>query len=98
MSKTISKKIDEDEIIVFPYTLEVSSPGIERALKRPEHYLWAMGKVVEIDIGDKKIKGYIRNTKKEGVIVATDLGENLIPYNSIVKAKVVEDLEYGKRR
>ncbi len=98
VSKLISRKIDSDQIIIFPYTLEVSSPGIERSLKRPEHYQWAAGKLVEIDVGERKIKGYIRDTEKDGVIVATDVGENLVPYSSIVKAKVVEDLEYGKRR
>jgi ribosome maturation factor RimP len=98
VSKLISKKIDNDQIIIFPYTLEVSSPGVERFLKRPEHYRWAAGKLVEIDVGEKKIKGYIRHTEEDGVIVATDVGENLVPYSSIVRAKVVEDLEYGKRR
>jgi ribosome maturation factor RimP len=98
VSKIISRKIRESEIITFPYTLEVSSPGIERPLKRPEHYRWAIGKLVQIDMGGKKIKGYLRNIKKNGVVVATDRGENLLPYASIIKAKVVEDLEYGKPR
>ena len=98
VSNIISKEIDEEEIMPFSYTLEVSSPGIERPLKRPEHYLWAIGKFVEIDTGSEKIKGYIRNTQRDGVIVATERGENVISYASIVKAKVVEDVEYGKRR
>ncbi len=98
VSNMISKQIDESEVMVVRYTLEVSSPGIERPLKRPEHYVWAMGKLVEIDVGDKKIRGYLRNTEKDGVVVATDRGENLVPYSAIVKAKVVEDIEYGKRR
>ncbi len=98
VSNIISKQIDESEVMVARYTLEVSSPGIERPLKRPEHYVWAMGKLVEIDVGDKKIRGYLRNTEKDGVVVATDRGENLVPYSAIVKAKVVEDIEYGKRR
>lgn len=98
VSNMLSKEIDEEEIMPFSYTLEVSSPGIERPLKRPEHYLWALGKLVEIDTHDKKIKGYIRDTERDGVIVATDHGENMILYSSIVKAKVVEDVQYGKRR
>jgi len=36
VSTIISKEIDEEEIMTFPYTLEVSSPGIERPLKRPD--------------------------------------------------------------
>lgn len=98
VSNIISKKIDDSDYISSPHALEVSSPGIERPLKRPEHYQWAMGKLVEIVVADKKIKGYIRNTEKNGVVVATDLGENLVPYASILKAKLVENLEYGKRR
>ncbi len=98
VSTMISKMIDDSDVVTFPYTLEVSSPGIERSLKRPEHYRWAMGKLVEIDIGDKKIKGYIRSIKDNGVVVATDLGEDLVPYSTVIKAKVVEDIEYGKRR
>ena len=98
VSNIISKEIDEEEIMPFSYTLEVSSPGIERPLKRPEHYLWAMGKLVEIDTGSEKIKGYIRSTQGDGVIVATERGENVISYASIIKAKVVEEIEYGKRR
>ncbi len=98
VSNIISKEIDEEEIMAFSYTLEVSSPGIERPLKRPEHYLWAMGKLVEIDTRDKKIRGYIRHTERDGVIVATDHGENVISYASIVNAKVVGDVEYDKRR
>jgi ribosome maturation factor RimP len=98
VSKMISEKIDDSDFITSSYRLEVSSPGIERFLKRPEHYLWARGKFVQIDVGNQKIEGYIRSTEKDGVVVATDLGENLIHYTSIIKAKVVEELEYDKPR
>jgi len=96
VSTIISKKIDD--AMAFRYTLEVSSPGIGRPLKRPEHYQWAMGKLVEIDVGNRKIKGYVRNIKDNGVVVATDVGEDLVLYSNVIKAKVVEDLEYDKRR
>ncbi|MBA7515219.1 Ribosome maturation factor RimP [subsurface metagenome] len=98
VSRMISETIDDSDVIIFPYSLEVSSPGVERSLKRSEHYLWAVGKLVEIDTGDKKIRGYLRNIKKNGIMVATDLGENFVPFASILKTKVVEELEYGKRR
>ena len=75
----------------FPYTLEVSSPGVERILKKPEHYAWAIGNVVEIDTGQEKIKGYLRGTKKNGVIVASGKDERTIPYASIKRANVVEE-------
>ena len=98
VSPIISKALDEAEVVTYTYTLEVSSPGIDRHLKHPEHYQWAVGKLIELDVGSKKIKGYLRSTAQDGIVIATDQGENHIPYTSIVKAKVAEELEYGKRR
>lgn len=98
VSKILSRDLDNTDLFSSSYTLEVSSPGIERYLKRPEHYAWAAGKHVEIDVGDKKITGFIRGIEKSGVVIATNSGEELIPFNRIVKARVVEEISYGKRR
>lgn len=98
VSRLISRDLDSEGIFEGQYTIEVSSPGVERALRRQEHYVWAIGKFIEVDCGDKKLRGYLRRAQGTHIIVATDLGENTIPYASIVKAKVVEELEYDKRR
>jgi ribosome maturation factor RimP len=99
VSNLISRELDNLDTIDSPYTLEVSSPGIERPLKRPEHFSWAIGKMVKVDIGEKKIKGYLRAADNEGIVVAGDSGEEkVIPYASILKAKVVEESIYGKSR
>ena len=97
VSNAISRELDASELIHFPYTLEVSSPGIQRMLKRPEHYCWAIGNVVEIDTGESKIRGYLRGTKSDGIVVASEGHENIIPYSSIKKARVVEEIVHGKR-
>ncbi len=98
VSNLIAQELNSLDIFNAPYTLEVSSPGIERPLKRPEHYKWAIGKLIEIDAGSKKIRGYLRNIQEDGVVVGTESGESLIPYVSISKAKVIEEIIYGKRR
>jgi len=97
-SMKISEILDNLDLIVSPYTLEVSSPGIERELKRPEHYKWAVGKFAEVILKDQRIRGYIRNAEESGVIIAASGAESLIPYSSILRAKVIEEIEYGKRR
>jgi len=79
-------------------SLEVSSPGIERILTRPEHYQWARGKMAELTLNDRKIRGYIRGEDNEGVKIFTKDGEIFIHYNEIINAKVVEEISYGKRR
>lgn len=98
VSKLIARALDQSDLVTFAYILEVSSPGIARHLIRPEHFVWAQGKIVEIDTGDRKIRGYLRQTKQDGVLIATDDGESAIPYSSVLRAKVVEELDYGKRR
>ncbi len=98
VSKSIARALDQSDLVTFAYILEVSSPGIARHLTRPEHFVWAQGKIVEIDTRDRKISGYLRQTKQDGVLIATDNGESAVPYSSVVRAKVVEELDYGKRR
>lgn len=96
ISGAISRELDGADLIVSRYTLEVSSPGVERVLKRPEHYRWAMGKVVEIDTDEERMKGYLRAADDAGVTVTAGEGEKRIAYRSIKKAKVVEELGHGK--
>lgn len=96
VSGAISRQLDSADLIMSRYTLEVSSPGVERVLKRPEHYRWAIGKVVEIDTGEERTRGYLRAADDAGVTVTAGAGEKEIAYGSIKKAKVVEELGNGK--
>ena len=98
VSKKIMSVLDRDEELPGSYALEVSSPGIERQLKHPKHFEWAVGNMIEVSVGKKKIRGFLRDSRPRGIVVATDGGEQFIEFISIVKAKVVEDLVYGKRR
>ncbi len=96
-SNALSRALDESDIINVPYTLEVSSPGIERPLKKPQHFTWATGNVVEIDTGTERIRGFLRGIKKDGIIIALGRDEKTIPYGSIKKAKVIEETIHDKQ-
>jgi ribosome maturation factor RimP len=98
ISSALSQELDKLDLIKSNYTLEVSSPGINRPLKRPEHYRWALGMQVEIDLAAEKIKGYLRNVDENGILVASPAGERTIPFPAIIKAKVMEEIQYDKRR
>lgn len=98
MSNAISEELDRENLIDFHYTLEVSSPGIERHLKKPEHFLWARGKQAEIMLKDQKIKGFIRDANEDTVTIVQDSGEIIIKLPEIMKAKIIEELNYGKRK
>ncbi|MBP1931529.1 ribosome maturation factor RimP [Ammoniphilus resinae] len=48
VSEKLSKKLDEIDPIPTAYFLEVSSPGIERPLKKPKDFEWAVGKRISL--------------------------------------------------
>ncbi|MEZ5208960.1 MAG: ribosome maturation factor RimP [Acidimicrobiales bacterium] len=43
-TKAISRALDEEDPLAGRYTLEVSSPGLERPLRRPDHFVGAVGR------------------------------------------------------
>ncbi len=98
VSNAISRELDNNNLIDFPYTLEVSSPGIERPLSRPEHFKWALGKFIEVVLSDNRVCGHIREARNDGVLLALKSGEVLIPYHKILRAKTLEEFYNGKRR
>lgn len=48
VSRLLDPELDEENLISDPYTLEVSSPGLNRILKRPRDFIFAKGKEVEL--------------------------------------------------
>ena len=72
VSRAIDPLIDELNPIKSPYTLEVSSPGIERVLRRNEHFERYLDSEVEVSLfrpinGEKKIKGILNGFNDEKV-------------------------------
>jgi ribosome maturation factor RimP len=98
VSSQLSPTLDRADLIPSSYTLEVSSPGINRTLKKLEHYQWALGKIAEIDLGKSRVRGHLRNVSEGGVTIATGSGEKYIAFSAIVRARVMEEIEHGKRR
>ena len=96
VSEEISRALDLKDPIPGRYTLEVSSPGLERSLRSPEHYQRSMGdkaviKTTEIVVGNShRIEGTIREAEPEHVVL--ELEDELtveVPYERIKSAKTV---------
>lgn len=68
-TETVSALLDRDDALVpGPYSLEVTSPGVERPLRRPVHYRRALGETVTVKI--RPADGLPRRVR--GVLVAAD--------------------------
>ena len=68
VSRAISRHLDEEDPIPGSYTLEVSTPGLERKLRRPEHFKGAVGESVKI----KLLPGAPGERRSDGELTAAD--------------------------
>ena len=74
LSRTISHVFDEDDPVAGRYTLEVSSPGLERTLRSPEHFAGAVGEMITVKTnpgndGDRRVRGVLASADDDGVAV-----------------------------
>jgi ribosome maturation factor RimP len=89
----LSSAIDVDVPIHFSYTLEVSSPGLTRELKRKEEYMRFRGRDIRIItrqpvLNKVVLEGTLRGMKDEDVLIDNDGIEIMIPYRIIKKANL----------
>jgi ribosome maturation factor RimP len=75
------------------YSVEVSSPGLDRPLRTREHFADVVGSRVKLRMLDsKKMKGEVISAGENSVTVAAaDGAETHIPYGEIVRANLIED-------
>lgn len=95
VSRAISIILDEKDPIDGEYSLEVSSPGIDRPLTKPEHFSRFAGYEAKIETSDsidgrKRFKGKIISLKEDNsIIFSMEDKEYSIPFTSVAKAKLV---------
>jgi ribosome maturation factor RimP len=88
-SQQVSSVLDQhDDLIPGRYLLEVSSPGIERNLRRPEHFRGAIGSTVAVKTragsdGERRVEGVLEAADDEGVVVAG----RALSYDDIERAR-----------
>ena len=72
------------------YSVEVSSPGLARPLRRREHFEAARGQQVRLRTAGRKLRGEVLSAGEQSVTVAaSDGAETEIPYHEIVRANLI---------
>jgi ribosome maturation factor RimP len=72
------------------YAIDVSSPGIERPLRKPEHFRNAVGRKVVLRTPERKrLKGEVVTAGETSVVVQTDADAIEIPYDQVVRGNLV---------
>ena len=94
VSGEIGDLIDVRDIIDHEYVLEVSSPGLDRPLKKLKDFQWASGRTVKIRTkrpreGRRNYTGRLERVEEEAVTLLVDGGEVTLPLADVEKANLV---------
>ena len=95
VSRQVSAILDVEDPIPGEYMLEVSSPGVERRLFKPEHFNVCKGEKVQITLrqafdGRRKFKGLLSGLEDEEVVIRVDDAQEIVlPMDSIERARVL---------
>jgi ribosome maturation factor RimP len=98
VSYQVSGILDVEDPLQNHYTLEVSSPGLDRPLVKPEHFKQFIGELVKIRsteavLGRKNFKGILESFDGEYLYVAVDNEVYEIPFDIVEKANLVPILD-----
>lgn len=96
VSRQISALIDVEDPINGQFNLEVSSPGLDRPLRRLQDFKRFTGSLVKLKTvmpmdGQRNFKGRLLEASEESVVIETDSEEISLPMSAIEKARIVPE-------
>ena len=88
--------LDEEDVIKEQYFLEVSSPGIERIIRKDKHFDCAMGEKIEVNLfkpqeGRKNLEGILTGYDETSITMMYENDEISIPRKNISLVKTKYD-------
>ena len=97
-SREVEALLDVHDPIKGQYTLEVSSPGIDRPLFTAEQVARHLGERVKLTLklpmdGRRRLQGRILRVDGEDIAIDMDGSEIVLPFDAVDKARIVPDLE-----
>jgi ribosome maturation factor RimP len=98
VSRQVSAVLDVEDPITNEYNLEVSSPGMDRPLFKPEHYNQVLGQTITIKLqmpqNDRRnFKGTLQSCDERSFVMAVDNEEFELAYDNVLKANLVPEFE-----
>lgn len=104
VSRQLGDLLDVHDVLEGPYTLEVSSPGINRLLKTPAHFVRFVGKRIRVRTretveGRRSFLGLLKEVGENRIVLAQSNTEFHIPFSLIERANYEHDwsMEAGRK-
>jgi ribosome maturation factor RimP len=100
MSRRLGDALDVQDALSGAYTLEVSSPGVNRRLRRPDHFRRYLGKKVRVRCseyhnGRRSFLGPLLSVENDGIVVGLDAGREFIPFAAIAQANYEHEFAHS---
>jgi ribosome maturation factor RimP len=97
VSRQLGDLLDAHDVVPGRYTLELSSPGINRRLRRPEHFSRYIGEKVRVKLavpreGRRVFVGKLESVEDNGISVADQTGVHVIGFSEIAEANYEAEL------
>jgi len=93
VSQGLSRLLDADAELLGPYQLEVTSPGLERKLRRSHHFAKSIGREVAAKVrgmeGSASVQGILVDVDGEGFTLDGELGRFQVKLADLVSARTV---------
>lgn len=98
MSRLLGDVMDAHDVIPGRYTLEISSPGINRRLRKPEHFRDFLGKQVRVRTveqhgGRRSFLGSLCRVDDDGIEMEVDEGLRFFRFDEIAQANYEHQFE-----
>jgi ribosome maturation factor RimP len=96
VSREVSAQLDVEDPISGNYTLEVSSPGVDRPLFRLEHYARFVGESAKVVLKlpqerRRRLQGTISRIEGDSIVFTVDDTDMTVAFDNIDKARLVPD-------
>jgi len=96
VSRAVSALLDVEDPVPGNYNLEVSSPGLDRKLKKVEHFQRFMGQIVTVKLrfpleGRRRFRGKLLSADDENIVVEVDGESYSLALKTIDTARLVPD-------
>jgi len=98
VSREMGDLLDAEDLISERYDLEVSSPGLDRPLRKEREFRWARGKRVRCWLGDgRDVSGRLLDVLEDRLVLETDEGERTVARDDLRKARLEAEVPWPRQ-
>jgi ribosome maturation factor RimP len=97
LSRELGDVLDVEGVIDHAYDLEVSSPGLDRSLRKDREFQWALGKSVRCWLaGGEEFRGTLAEVAPERLVLDRDGARVELPRDAVTKARLEADVPWPR--